>query len=114
MNEKFALMHAEKALHAIEFMAKMLKVSRAGYYAWAKRLGSLSPTAARRAGLAELIAQIHDDSHGVNGFRRVLAELARRGIAASAGLVRKIMRDLGIFGIQPRSKKRTTILPRMP
>ena len=33
MNEKFALMHAEKALHAIEFMAKMLKVSRAGYYA---------------------------------------------------------------------------------
>ncbi len=59
--------------------------------------------------LSGVITQIHDDSHGVNGFRRVLAELSRRGIAASEGLVRKIMREAGIFGIQPRSKKRTTI-----
>ena len=49
MNEKFALMHAEKALHAIEFMAKMLKVSRAGYYAWVTRRGTLSTAQVRRA-----------------------------------------------------------------
>ena len=109
MSEKFTLMHAEKAHHTIEFMARLLGVSRAGYYAWARRLDTLSPTSARRAELAEVIARIHEDSHGVNGFRRVLAELRRRGIAASEGLVRKIMRELGIFGVQPRSKKRTTI-----
>jgi transposase InsO family protein len=109
VSEKFTLMHAEKATFTIELMARLLGVSRAGYYAWAGRQGTLPPTTARRVWLSGLIKQIHDDSNGVNGFRRVLAELARRGIAVSEGLVRKIMRELGIFGIQPRSKKRTTI-----
>lgn len=109
MSEKFTLMHAEKANHAVELMAGLLGVSRAGYYAWVRRQGTLSPTAARRAALTEVIAQIHDDSHQTSGFRRVLAELGRRGIACSEGLARKIMRELGIFGVQPRSKKRTTI-----
>ena len=36
------------------------------------------------------------------------AELDRQGLAASMGLVRTIMRELGIFGNQPRIKKRTT------
>lgn len=109
MSEKFTLMHAEKATFTIELMARLLGVSRAGYYAWAKRLGTVSPTTARRVWLAGLIKKIHDDSNQVNGFRRVLAELHRRGVSASEGLVRTIMRELGIFGIQPRSKKRTTI-----
>ena len=109
MSEKFTLMHAEKATFTIELMARLLGVSRAGYYAWAGRRDTLSSATARRLWLSGVIKQIHADSHGVNGFRRVLAELGRRGIAASEGLVRKIMRELGIFGIQPRSKKRTTI-----
>ena len=109
MSEKFTLMHAEKATFTIELMARLLGVSRAGYYAWAKRRGTLPPTTVRRVRLAGLIAKIHDDSNGVNGFRRVLAELGRQGVTASAGLVRKIMRELGIFGVQPRSSKRTTI-----
>lgn len=88
MSEKFTLMHAEKATFTIELMARLLGVSRAGYYAWARRLDVLPPTAPRRVWLSGLIAQIHHDSHGVNGFRRVLAELARQGIDASQGLVR--------------------------
>lgn len=109
MSEKFTLMHAEKAHHTIGLMARLLEVSRAGYYAWVKRLGTVSPAATRRSWLAEQIEAIHDASNGVNGFRRVLAELTRRGIPASEGLVRQIMNELGIFGIQPRSSKRTTI-----
>ena len=73
MSEKFTLMHAEKANHTIGLMARLLEVSRAGYYAWAKRQGTLSPTAARRTWLAEQIRTIHAESNGVNGFRRVLA-----------------------------------------
>lgn len=109
MSEKFALIHAEKANHTIALMTRLLEVSRPGYYAWVERQGRCSPTAARRRLLAEQIRAIHADSDGVNGFRRVLAELARRGIAASEGLVRKIMSELGLFGVQPRTKKRTTI-----
>lgn len=109
MSEKFALMHAEKASFTIELMARLLAVSRAGYYAWVKRLSTLTPTAVRREELGALIGQIHEDSHQTSGFRRVVAELARRGVTASPGLVRKIMRERGIYGIQPRSSKRTTI-----
>ncbi|RAG60380.1 hypothetical protein DN550_35035, partial [Burkholderia multivorans] len=51
------------------------------------------------------ITRLHAGSGGVNGFRRVGAELDRQGLAASMGLVRTIMRELGIFGNQPRIKK---------
>ncbi|WP_425305853.1 IS3 family transposase [Agromyces archimandritae] len=106
---KFTLIHAEKANHTVEFMASMLGVTRAGYYAWARRQGTASPAATRRAALSELIMQIHHDSAQTSGFRRVVAELGRRGIHASEGLVRKLMREAGLFGVQPRTRKRTTI-----
>ena len=109
MSEKYSLMHAEKATFTIELMARLLGVSRAGYYAWAKRRDTPSAQAARRGWLAGLITQIHHDSNGTSGFRRVRAELRRRSVTASEGLVRAIMRQLGIVGVQPRSSTRTTI-----
>ena len=51
MSEKFTLMHAEKATFTIELMARLLSVSRAGYYAWAKRRDTIPPTTARRVWL---------------------------------------------------------------
>ncbi len=109
MNEKFALMHAEKALHAIEFMAKMLKVSRAGYYAWVTRRGTLSTAQVRRAAVTAAVIGSHTASNGVNGHRRVHADLTTAGVPASAGMIRAIMRRQQIAGVQPRTKKRTTI-----
>lgn len=109
MSEKFALMHAEKATFALAFMARLLDVSLSGYHAWARRGETPSPRALRRAALTERIAHLHEDSHGTSGFRRILAALRAQGVSASAGLVRSVMAQLGIFGIQPRSKKRTTI-----
>lgn len=112
MSEKFALMAAEKAHHAVEFMARLLGVSRAGYYAWVKRGGSSpapGPRARRRAEVAQAVKASHAASKGVNGHRRVRADLADDGIDASSYLVRSTMRELGLFGAQPRSKKRTTI-----
>lgn len=109
MNEKFALMHAEKALHAIEFMAKMLKVSRAGYYAWVTRRGTLSTAQVRRAAVTGAVIGSHTASNGVNGHRRVQADLTTAGVPASAGMIRAIMRRQQIAGVQPRTKKRTTI-----
>ena len=38
MSEKFTLIHAEKANHTIGMMTRVLQVSRAGYYAWVKRV----------------------------------------------------------------------------
>lgn len=109
MSEKFALMHAEKATFALAFMARLLDVSLSGYHAWVQRGDTPSPRALRRAALTERVTQLHEASHGTSGFRRVLAALHADGVSASAGLVRSIMAQLGIFGVQPRSKKRTTI-----
>lgn len=109
MSEKFTLMHAEKANHAIGFMARMLEVSRAGYYAWLERRGTLGAAAARRVNVTAAVIDSYTASNGVNGHRRVHADLADAGVSASLGMVRSVMRQEGLFGVQPRSKKRTTI-----
>ncbi|MGL5248794.1 MAG: IS3 family transposase [Brooklawnia sp.] len=84
-------------------------MSRAGYYAWAKRGDTPGPAATRRAEVTAAVIESHAASNGVNGHRRVLADLTADGVPASAGMVRSIMRQAGIAGIQPRTKKRTTI-----
>lgn len=109
MNAKFTLIHEEKANHTIGLMARLLKVSRAGYYAWVNRQGAVSPAEERRILLRAAIVQIDTDKKQTYGFRRMLAELVRQGFDASAGLVRKLMRELGLFGVQPRISKRNTI-----
>lgn len=109
MSLKFTLIHAEKANHTIGFMARLLEVSRAGYYAWLDRRGTLGPAAVRRVVVTAAVVESHTASNSVNGHRRVHADLADEGVPASLGMVRAIMRDEGIFGVQPRSKKRTTI-----
>ena len=109
MTDKFTLIHAEKATHTVELMTRLLDVSRAGYYAWANRGQHHGPAATRRAEVTAAVIESHAASNGVNGHRRVLADLTADGVPASAGMVRSIMRQAGIAGIQPRTKKRTTI-----
>src|SRR5699024_476901 len=109
VSEKFTLMHAEKANHTIGFMARLLGVSRAGYYAWLDRLGRPGPAALRRAAVTAAVGESHTASNQVNGHRRVHADLAGAGVSASLGMIRAIMRRKGIAGIQPRVSKRTTV-----
>jgi transposase InsO family protein len=45
---------------------------------------------------------VFEDSDGTYGYRRITAQLARSGIAAGAGLVRQLMRELGLVACQPR------------
>ena len=109
MTDKFTLIHAEKATHSVELMTRLLHVSRAGYYSWVKRGDTPGPAATRRAEVTAAVIDSHTASNGVNGHRRVRADLTADGVPASEGMVRSIMRQAGIAGIQPRTKKRTTI-----
>ena len=109
MTDKFTLIHAEKATHSVGLMTRLLHVSRAGYYSWVKRRDTPSPAATRRAEVTAAVIHSHTASNGVNGHRRVRADLTADGVPASEGMVRSIMRQAGIAGIQPRTKKRTTI-----
>jgi putative transposase len=84
----------------ITCMCKWLGVSKSGYYEWRSRPDSA--TARRREELKLLIKKAFDDSDGTYGYRRIWAQLVRWGARAGAGLVRALMRQLGLVACQPR------------
>ncbi len=103
---KYELIDAEKANHKIARMCAWLGVSRSGYYEWRER--PASATAQRRTLLAALITEIFVGSHETYGYRRVHADLARRGEHCSAELVRALMREQGLIPAQVRAFRPAT------
>lgn len=95
-------MEAEKASYPVQRMARLLRVSRSGFYAWRRR--SLSESSGRAAVRAELdvkVRRAHMDSNGIYGAPRIQAALARIGTAADK-TVASSMRRQGLEGISPR------------
>ena len=108
MTARFEFIDAEKANYSVIAMCTWADVSRSGYYEWRDR--PASATAARRERLKLLIRRAFDDSDGTYGHRRVHAQLARWGEAASLELVRALMRDLRLVPCQPRPWRPTTTI----
>ncbi|RKT73321.1 transposase InsO family protein [Saccharothrix variisporea] len=100
MTAKYAFIASEEGNHSVASMCRWSKVSRSGYYAWRDR--EPSATARRREALEAGIRSCFEYSDGTYGYRRVHAELARRGTVADPGTVRTIMRGLGLVACQPR------------
>lgn len=93
-------------------MARLLKVSTSGYYQYVKRRSATvsTPRQQRRADLEVKIAQVHKDSAGTYGSPRITAELRDQGEQVSAKTVAKIMAQIGLEGISPRTfKVKTTV-----
>ena len=96
-------MAAEKATYEIARMARLLGVSRSGYYDWAGRAAAgPSPAQRRREQLVGKIKVFHADSDQVYGSPRILADLRADGEVVSGKTVAKLMRAHGIRGISPR------------
>ena len=100
-------MHAEKSNHAVCRMARLLEVSRSGYYAWAQRPPSKRAVRAER--IEGKVAWFHGESDEVSGAPRILADLREDGETISRKTVAKTMRKLGLRGICPRRWKTTTV-----
>ncbi|KJF18315.1 IS3 family transposase [Acidithrix ferrooxidans] len=98
-------MEAECANFEIARMARLLEVSRSGYYAWLHRLENPADAKVARNDLEAKILSIHRESNGTYGAPRITAELHDRGEVISKNSVATRMRDLGIEGISPRSFK---------
>jgi transposase InsO family protein len=96
-------MDAEKASYAVSRMARLLEVSRSGYYAYHAR-NAAGPSAAqqRREALTRKIRSFHLDSDQVYGSPRITADLREDGEQVSEKTVAKLMRAAGIAGISPR------------
>jgi putative transposase len=98
---------------AVARMARLLSVSRAGFYAYLKRTtaSTLTDRQQRRADLTVKILTIHKDSGGTYGSPRITAELRDAGDRVSEKTVAAIMAEIGLAGISPRTfKVRTTIV----
>jgi putative transposase len=87
-------------------MCRWLSVSRSGYYEWRGRPDST--TARRRAELKIKIGVLFDRFEQTYGYRRIHAELVRGGERVGSELVRRLMRELGLYPCQPRPYKTTT------
>ncbi len=105
-------MDAQKATFELTRMARLLGVSRSGYYDWAARQGGEpSPAQQRAAALTEQIRACHAASDGVYGAPRILADLREAGEVVSAKTVAKLMRSHRIVGVSPRRWTPVTTLP---
>ena len=99
----YRLMEAEKATYEIARMARLLGVSRSGFYDWqARQTVGPSPRQQRHAALLDKIKRFHVASDEVYGSPRILADLREDGEQVSRKTVAKLMRRHGIVGISPR------------
>jgi transposase InsO family protein len=103
----YRLIDAEKAHHTISHLARVLGVSRAGYYAWTSRPPSARAVA--DATLGNQIREIHARSRGTYGAPRVHAEL-RLGLDICVGCKRvaRLMREHDLQGVHRRRRRGLT------
>lgn len=105
-------MEAEKANYRIARMARLLRVSPSGFYAWRnRRTSGLSGQARERRELDVSVRKVHMDSDCVYGAPRVTAQLARQGVRVNEKTVASSMRRQGLEGISPRRFKPVTTIP---
>ena len=97
-------MYAEKENFPVKLMARILEVSRSGFYAWCNRpkRPETSPE------LKALIERAWLESDRRFGHRSIHAYLALQGHELTLYRVLRIMRELDIKGCTPYAKKRTT------
>lgn len=106
MSDKFEFIDAEKDNYAIVKMCEWLGVSRSGFYDWRDR--PESATAQRRAEITELVVSVFTEFDQRYGYRKITAELGRRGVTVGAWLVRSIMAEQGLVCCHPRPWRLTT------
>ena len=94
-------MEAECANFEISRMARLLNVSRAGFYRWrvSKDHGEPSGASVSWARLKALILTHHAKSDATYGVPRITADLRDEGILVTRKTVAKAMNELGIAGI---------------
>jgi putative transposase len=93
-------MSANQAIFPVSVMARVLGVSRAGFYAWQHRPASAHALA--DAALLKRIRTVHATSRDTYGAPRVHAELRAGGGRHGRKRIARLMRDAGLVGASRR------------
>jgi len=91
----------------VRHLCEALEVSRSAYYCWQNAASNLYQRQDQR--LQPLVSAIFHQHRRRYGARRIARELKEQGEPCSRGKVRKIMEQMDLVAIQPKSfKPRTT------
>ena len=93
-------MSANQALFPIATMARVLGVSRAGFYVWRHRPPSLHAVA--DGAILRRVRTVHASSRQTYGAPRVHAELRHHGERHGRKRIARLMRDAGLVGASHR------------
>jgi putative transposase len=93
-----------RAEHPVALLCRLVELSRATYYRWAKPV--LSARFIDDAYLANEIVDIHRQSRCTYGSPRVWGQLRRRGVRLGEKRVARIMAECGLVGAHSRKKWR--------
>ncbi|BBY58861.1 IS3 family transposase [Mycolicibacterium sarraceniae] len=110
---RFELIAAECADHDISKLTELLGVSRSGFYAWAARQCRVELSAHQqwRRDLEVKILSHWKASRRTYGSPRITADLHAEGVTVSENTVAKVMAEMGVEGISPRTfKVKTTVV----
>ncbi|HEX8896949.1 MAG TPA: IS3 family transposase [Terriglobales bacterium] len=89
---------------SIERMCQLTQLSRAGFYRWLQEPPPVEPEMEVR----DVIQQIALQHRRRYGYRRIAAELRRRGLCVNHKRVARIMREDNLLAVQPRQFVVTT------
>lgn len=103
-------MEARREDYPLSAMCDALGVTRAGYYAWARRKQSPpGPREARREELIGRVREAHEQSRRNYGSPRVCRQLKSEGVQVCENTVAKLMNEQGIRSkVTRRFRVRTT------
>jgi putative transposase len=99
---RFAFIAAKKAEHRVTILCRCMRVTRSGFYAWARR--GLSARAQRDRVLRTKLRAFHAASGDRYGRPRLWKDLQEDGEAVSEKRVRRLMRAEGLQGHVPRRR----------
>lgn len=89
----------------VAMMCRLLEIKSSGFYAWLRRPESRRSIDNRR--FKKKITEIHAESDGVYGARKVRDELLELGFSVGRHRIARLMRELGLKGC-PRRRYRVT------
>jgi putative transposase len=99
-------MKRQRRSYPVKLMARVLDVSRSGFYAWIKR-----PASARKQednSLKPLIQIAHNHSRGTYGPKRLQDELADNGTVIGRDRISRLRKEMGLRCVQQKKFKATT------
>jgi putative transposase len=99
-------MKAYRRVYPVKLMARVLEVSRGGFYAWLRR--GPSRREIRDVVLKALIESAHKRSRGTYGPRRLQDELAAGNHKVGRDHISRLRKEMGLKCIQHKRFKVTT------